>query len=160
MILEQWAADWGIPPEAITDLRLRLGETCPAPDVDSPDYGKTEAYSQSLVRLAAPRVGMRLYRNNVGVLKDERGRPVRYGLANDSKALNEQIKSADLIGWRSVSIGPQHVGRTLAVFVSRECKRPGWTFNPNDSHEVAQARWRDMVLAAGGDAAFTTGELE
>lgn len=119
----------------------------------------SEAYAQSLVRLAAAREpGVTLWRNNVGVLTDERGRPVRYGLANDSAALNARIKSADLIGWRSTVITPAHVGQTLAVFASLEVKRPGWRYTGTE-REVAQAAWRDMVRAAGGLADFTTGGL-
>ena len=93
---------------------------------------------------------------------DKSGRPVRYGLANDSKALNETIKSADLIGWRSRLIMPGDVppeGLRVAVFVSIECKEAGWEYNPNDEHEKAQKRWADMVNAAGGVACFSTGGL-
>ncbi len=118
----------------------------------------SESNVQANVRLEAARIpGVMLWRNNVGVLRDQNDRPVRYGLANDSPQLNRQLKSGDLIGWRSVVITPDMVGRTVAVFVSRECKYEGWRFNPNDEREAAQARWRDLILAAGGDAAFTAG---
>ena len=55
----------------------------------------------------------RLWRNNVGVLQDSRGNHVRYGLA---------VGSPDLIGLQCVTIGPEHVGRRLAVFVGIEVK--------------------------------------
>jgi hypothetical protein len=42
-------------------------------------------------------------------------------------------------------------------FVSRECKRPGWSYK-GDAHEEAQLKWAQVVNADGGDAAFTTGE--
>lgn len=119
--------------------------------------GETEAAVQARVRLEGARKGFKLWRNNVGVLEDSRGVPVRYGLANDSPVLNKTIKSADLIGWRPVMITPAHVGSTLAQFVSRECKRPGWKYSGND-HERAQLRWAEAVTADGGDAAFCTGE--
>src|ERR1700677_1701677 len=82
----------------------------------------SESQVQSLVRLEAARKNIRLWRNNVGVLQDETGRPVRYWLANDSKALNEKIKSGDLVGWRPMLITPAMIGATVAQFVSRECK--------------------------------------
>ncbi len=116
----------------------------------------SEAYAQFQVRLEAPTKGVTLWRNNVGVLTDINGRPVRFGLANDSKQLNEALKSSDLIGWRPVLITPGHVGRTLAQFVSRECKAPGWTYTGTD-RERAQKAWLDLVAAAGGDSAFATG---
>ncbi len=116
-----------------------------------------EAYAQSLVRLEAARLpNVTLWRNNVGVLKDLTGRPVRFGLANESPALNAVLKSADLIGWRTVTITPDMVGQCVAVFLSREIKEPGWTYR-GDAHERAQKAWVDMVNAAGGDARFTTG---
>jgi hypothetical protein len=118
--------------------------------------GRSESAVQSLVRLAGPKVGMRLFRNNVGAIKDERGVPVRYGLANDSPALNKRLKSSDLIGWRRLPIAPAMVGCVVAQFVSLECKRPGWSFGPGDEREEAQRRWLELVLADGGYAKFVT----
>lgn len=119
--------------------------------------GTSEAATQAAIRLEAARKGVRLFRNNVGVLMDATGRPVRYGLANESKQVNDVCKSADLIGWRPVLIGPQHVGQVIGQFVSRECKRPGWHYT-GDAHEQAQLAWAQLVAAGGGDACFTTGE--
>lgn len=119
--------------------------------------GASEAAVQAQVRLEAARKGLKAWRNNVGVLKDERGVPVRYGLANDSKRLNEVVKSGDLIGWRSVLVTPEMAGSRIAQFVSRECKRPGWRYSGND-HERAQLKWIEILLADGGDAAFCSGE--
>lgn len=110
-----------------------------------------------MVRLEAPRYGVWLGRNNVGALLDKRGVPVRYGLANESKQMNEVMKSGDLIGIRAVLIQPWHVGTTIGQFVSRECKRPGWTYR-GDAHETAQANWAALVTKYGGDAKFATGE--
>ena len=117
----------------------------------------SESYVQSIVRLEAARKGVRLFRNNVGALIDSRGVPVRYGLANDSKAANEAMKSADLIGWRSLIIESHMVGRCIAQFVSRECKHVGWQYH-GDERERAQLAWAQLVAAGGGDAAFCTGE--
>lgn len=153
--LAAWAHRWSVPPEAFVELRLMLGAECPPPPPPTPAQA-SEAYSQSQVRLEAPHKGVRLWRNNVGVLEDKRGVPVRYGLANDSRQLNERLKSSDLIGWRRLTITPAMVGAVVAQFVSRECKRPGWTYT-GDDREVGQERWINLVQADGGDAAFTTG---
>lgn len=117
----------------------------------------SEAHAQSLVRLEAARLGVALWRNNVGVLRDENGRPVRYGLANDSGALNRQYKSSDLVGVRPVMITPEMVGQTIGQFVSREIKAPGWTFRGGE-RETAQQRWHDLINGLGGDSRFATGE--
>ena len=114
----------------------------------------TEAHVQSLVRLEAPRLDLRLWRNNVGVLDDEHGRPVRYGLANDSKALNQVLKSSDLIGWRSVTVTPDMVGARIAQVVTVECKSEGWTGPPRTPREQAQAAWIKLVVDAGGVGGF------
>lgn len=152
----QWAIRNRVSEQALTELRgiFQLEGSS-----DMPRYIRveSEAAVQSRVRLEAARKGLRLWRNNVGVLLNEAGRPVRYGLANDSQNLNKVVKSGDLIGWRPVRIAPAHVGSLLAQFVSRECKRPGWKFT-GDDHERAQLRWIEAVVADGGDASFCNQE--
>jgi hypothetical protein len=154
-VLDQWAARWGVSPLALADLRQALG-MYPEPPAATL-AGKSEAHVQSLARVQASRDGGRLWRNNVGALLDDRGVPVRYGLANDSAALNAEIKSADLIGITPVLITPAHVGCTIGQFTSRECKRPGWRYTGTE-RERAQLKWALIVLALGGDARFTTGQ--
>jgi hypothetical protein len=124
--------------------------------------GASESRVQALVRLEAPEKGVRLWRNNVGVLVDLEGRPVRFGLANDTKALNEKLKSGDLIGWRKTLITPDMVGTYVAVFTSRECKPEDWMPAPPTNvvrfaREEAQRQWARLVNDDGGDARFATG---
>ena len=118
-----------------------------------------EASIQSLVRLEAAKRGYPVWRNNVGVLLDAKGRPVRYGLANDSKAVNQNVKSGDLIGIIPTLITPEMVGMVIGRFASWEVKHEGWKPSPRDEHEIAQRRWSAIVNAAGGYAVFTTGRL-
>lgn len=102
----------------------------------------TEANIQRLIMLEASRRGLTLWRNNTGQawqgtgkplnlngawvtlaygrrFKVERGillrepRPVRFGLCEGS---------SDLIGLRKVTITPEMVGQTLAVFTAIEVK--------------------------------------
>lgn len=114
-----------------------------------------ESSVQAEIRLLASQRGWRLFRNNVGVLPDRNGRPVRFGLANDSAKLNREIASADLIGIRPVLILPEHIGRTIGVFTSIECKHPDWRPTPGDERYQAQCRWRDLILSLGGYAVIT-----
>lgn len=154
--LHEWARRWNVPLEMFRDLQMTLGTyTAPLP-ADAPEAGKSEAWAQSAVRLEASEKGVKLFRNNVGVLENKTGRPVRYGLGNDSSKMNEVIKSADLIGVRPVVILPHHVGHTFGQFVSREIKAPNWQYT-GGGREPAQLAWANLINANGGDAAFATG---
>lgn len=155
--LHEWARRWGLSLECLRDLQITLGTYTPPLDPVSEAAGKSEAWAQSTVRIAASREGVTVFRNNVGALKDENGRLVRYGLANDSKAMNEVLKSGDLIGVRPVLIQTHHVGHTFGQFWSREVKAPGWQYT-GTGREPAQLAWVNLINSCGGDAAFTTGE--
>jgi hypothetical protein len=104
-----------------------------------PDVANAETDLQQRIRLAlGTRPDLRLFRNQVGQLPDPRtGRPVQFGLARGS---------ADLIGWRTVTITPDMVGQRLAVFTSLEIKTPTGRLTP------AQHNWLGAVRAAGGVA--------
>lgn len=151
--LAGWMVRHRVSAAAMAELAQIMGVNGSVPLPGQPS--RSEAYVQSLVRREAPQVGVWLARNNVGALKDETGRVVRYGLANDSKALNEQIKSGDLIGFRPVTITPAHLGTTIGQFVSRECKPMDWRYT-GTAREVAQHRWAMLVNSHGGDAKFAT----
>ena len=154
--IHQWAQRHGVTPAALDDL-ARIFGMHGGHHMPERVTGTSEAAVQACVRLEAPLKGVTLWRNNVGALLDDRGVPVRYGLANDSKALNEVLKSADLIGWRPVWVTQAMVGTRLAVFVSRECKARDWRYR-GDAREVAQLNWITMLTRDGGDAGFCTGE--
>jgi hypothetical protein len=98
-----------------------------------------ETTLQQQIRLAlGSRSDLRIFRNQVGSLPDPRtGRLVTFGLARGS---------ADLIGWRTVTIGPEHIGLRLAVFTSIEVKTPTGRVRPE------QSAWLSTVNDAGGFA--------
>jgi hypothetical protein len=143
--LNHWAIRWAVPAAALHDLRRQMGVVTD-PVAAPPTKAISEAALSNRVRIEASQKGMRLFRNNVGALQDARGVPVRYGLANDSAALNKLVKSADLIGWDAE-------GRFLSV----EVKEPGWSFT-GTVRELAQQKWAELVLAAGGRALFVNKE--
>jgi hypothetical protein len=91
-----------------------------------------------------------LWRNQNGAGKFQDGRFIRFGLANESQGLNKVLKSADLIGIRSVVIEPWMVGFTFGQFVSREVKVSGRPIHP------AQQNWCDLINKMGGDAMIVT----
>ena len=94
---------------------------------------------QQRIRLAVgTRSDLRLFRNQVGQLPDPRtGRPVQFGLARGS---------ADLIGWRTITVTPDMVGSRLAVFTSIEVKTATGRLTPQ------QRNWLEAVRLAGGIA--------
>ncbi len=151
----QWATRHRVSLDALNELQaifgMHGGHSLP-PTVK----GTSEAAVQAAVRMEAASMGVRLFRNNVGALIDSRGIPVRYGLANESKQVNEVMKSADLIGWRPVLIEPHHIGQVIGQFVSREVKAVGWHYTGSE-RELAQLAWAQMVTSGGGDAAFCAG---
>lgn len=152
--LAAWAARHAIPPAALADLRAMLTAPEPSAAAIAP-VERSEAAVQVDLRLRAAREGLLCFRNNVGALLDARGVPVRYGLANDTAAMNRSIKSADLVGVKPVLITPAHVGTVIGQFWCREVKHAGWRWR-GDAHELAQLAWAELVLSWGGDAGFAT----
>jgi hypothetical protein len=97
----------------------------------------TEQQIQQQIRIACGTGDTRLFRNNTGTLRDQHGRPVQFGLCKGS---------ADLIGWRTVTVTPDMVGTQVAVFLSIEVKTPTGRLRPE------QRQWLDAVQTAGGIA--------
>jgi hypothetical protein len=152
--LTAWQARHGISDMAMMDLMATLArgysQTVSAP------AGMSEAGVTSLVRMEAQSKGVLLFRNQVGAFEDKTGRWVRFGLANDSKAMNETLKSGDWIGIRPKLITPEMVGSVIGQFVSREIKEAGWTYS-GKGREGAQNNWNALITSRGGDACFASG---
>ena len=98
-----------------------------------------ETILQQRIRLAVgTNPEARIFRNQVGSLPDPRtGRLVTFGLARGS---------ADLIGWRTITVTQAMVGTRLAVFTSIEVKVPTGRVSP------PQQAWLEAVQKAGGIA--------
>jgi hypothetical protein len=97
----------------------------------------SEQHIQQHIRLACSTGPVRLFRNNTGVLRDQHGRPVSFGLCKGS---------ADLIGWTTRTITPDMVGQQVAVFTSIEVKTASGRLTPE------QRQWLAAVETAGGIA--------
>lgn len=97
----------------------------------------SEQTIQQEIRIACSNGDTRLFRNNTGTLKDQNGRPVQFGLCKGS---------ADLIGWKRVTVTEDMVGSTVAVFLSIEVKTATGRLRPE------QRQWLDAVQSAGGIA--------
>lgn len=89
------------------------------------------------IRLALGRRSV-LFRNNSGAYQDKTGRWIHYGVGSPG--------GSDLIGWHTVEITPDMVGKRVAVFTAIEVKKP--TGKVTD----AQQNFVDQVQKAGGIA--------
>jgi len=90
------------------------------------------------IMLACSRGRSRLWRNNVGALRDAEGKWLRFGIANPG--------GSDLIGLHSLTITPEHIGRTFAIFVALEVKGKGGKVTKE------QQLFIDLVQSFGGIA--------
>jgi hypothetical protein len=79
---------------------------------------------------------VRLWRNNCGSLQDKTGRWVKFGIANPG--------GSDLIGFRTITVGPEHLGKRLAIFAAVECKSTSGRIRPK------QQVFIDNVKKCGG----------
>jgi hypothetical protein len=111
------------------------------------DEGKVSAE----IALAFGHGDCRLLRNNVGGLYSREGRFVAYGLGSmGGKILPGTL---DWIGWRTVTLTSEMVGRRIAVFAAIDAKDRA---KPTQE----QIMFADNVLAAGGLAGFAHSALE
>jgi hypothetical protein len=97
----------------------------------------SEQVIQQHIRLKCGNGRTRLFRNNTGVLRDPKGRPVTFGLCKGS---------ADLIGWRTTTVTAEMIGKDIAVFLSIEVKADRGRLRPE------QQQWLEVVQASGGIA--------
>jgi len=139
MNFNDWCARWGVPPAAAAELGAV---------VDLPAQ-ISETSATARIRLDASADGVTLFRNNSGVMFPQGGgRPVRFGLGNESPVFNRLMKSSDLIG-----IGP------YGHFTAVEVKKPGWRWRGTEREE-AQANFIRAVIVRGGQACFATSWAE
>lgn len=106
--------------------------------------GNEETALQQRIRLAlGAHPWLRLFRNTVGSAKTAIGNWVVYGLGPGT---------SDIVGWSSVVVTPEMVGKRVALFVAVEVKVPG--AYTDAERLAAQKGFVDIVLEHGGRAGF------
>lgn len=156
MTLDNWAIKWGVSTEALTDLRAQFGIINMGP-IKNKNKNESEEAVKVKVRLETSRAGGRLWRNNVGACYNNKGRFIRFGLANESKNENKNLKSSDLIGLLPITIQPHHIGHVFGQFLARETKPENWVYT-GTTREIAQLKFLELITSLGGDACFATDE--
>ncbi len=91
---------------------------------------KSENLIQKEIKSALCKDKTRVFRNNVGMING-----IQFGLCKGS---------ADLIGWKTVTITEDMIGKEIAQFVSVEVK------TPNGRVGKYQNLWLEAVQKAGG----------
>lgn len=118
-----------------------------------------EAKAKEQVLLRANQWGCRLYKNNSGVAYTANDRPVFFGLGNEGKKSDGDIRTPDDVGWTRVTITPEMVGKQVAVFTAIDSKKAGFTvksvYNPK-TREYGQNKFFEIVKKAGGIAGFAS----
>lgn len=157
--LKAWQEQFGITTEEMNALSDILGLSVSVDDTNYVKHpAKSEAAVQADCRLKASKQKNRLWRNNVGVamrVDDDTGKsvPVRYGLCNETKQMNKQVKSSDLIGIKQVLITQDMVGTIIGQFWAPEIKKRDWFFTGSE-RELAQLKFHQIVNDLGGCAKF------
>ncbi len=118
-------------------------------------HRKEKHVQDDIMRSIGSRPDCRLFRNNVGqayqgqVIGDnaysvtlKNPKRIKYGLT---------AGSSDLIGWQSLKITPDMVGKKVAVFLAIEVKRPG-RITSNKKTLDKQRNFINQVNASGGIA--------
>jgi hypothetical protein len=98
---------------------------------------KEKEIQTKILILVGSKKGTRLFRNTVGIAKLQDGSTISFGLSKGS---------ADLIGWHSIVITEEMVGKKIAVFLSVEVKTKKGKISPH------QQNWHDVIKEAGGIA--------
>lgn len=118
----------------------------------------TEQSVQQECLVTAPSLDMYLGRNNSGAYtaKQPPSPGTRWGWCNHNKQLNSVFKTPDLLGWTSIVVTPEMIGKRVAVFTMVEVKDPDWKLEDNDKRAQAQLNCINKGIEAGAIAGFVT----
>ena len=118
-----------------------------------------EGKAKQIVKLRATEWGARLYKNNSGVAYTADSRPVFFGLGNEGKKDDDDIRTPDEVGYTVVTVTPEMVGKQIAVFTCFDAKKLGFVVKPNyakGTREFGQQKFFDRVLRDNGIAGFAS----
>jgi hypothetical protein len=119
---------------------------------------------QILLTISKRLPNVRLFRNNVGVgwagklvnisalnvTAIQNARPLRAGLCEGS---------SDLIGWTSIEITPEMLGRKVAVFTAVEVKKPGGKATAEQLNFLQRVKDAGGIAVLGFDEEQTVGDI-
>ena len=125
---------------------------------------ETNLLRQILLEVSKRLPNVRLFRNNVGlgwagklvnisalgVTAIQNARPLRAGLCEGS---------SDLIGWTSVEITPEMVGRRVAIFTAVEVKKPGGKATAEQLNFLQRVQDAGGIAVLGFDEEQTVGDI-
>lgn len=124
------------------------------------------------VMIAVSNIGARVFRNHVGMAYQGKAlvcgregavnvrpgdvvvyqaRRVRAGLC---------VGSSDLIGWRSLVVTPEMVGKRIAVFSAIECKADDGRVSDEQENFIEQVRHAGGIALVSTDVAETVSAVE
>lgn len=117
-----------------------------------------ESEIQNRVRLAASKIGARLFRNNIA--KAWVGEIIHQTKSEITLRYYRRLHSglfqgsSDCVGWYSVVVTPDMVGQRVALFCAVEVKTPTGRVKPEQQNFI------DQVKKAGGIAGIVRSEQE
>lgn len=125
---------------------------------------ETNLLRKILLTISKRLPNVRLFRNNVGVgwagklvnisalgvTAIQNARPLRAGLCEGS---------SDLIGWTSVVITPEMVGRRVAIFTAVEVKKPGGKATAEQLNFLQRVQDAGGIAVLGFDEEQTVGDI-
>jgi hypothetical protein len=126
-----------------------------------------ESNIMKLIQLAASKLGVKIFRNNVGMgwigesTRFHAKTPVMCNpgdvLIRNARPLHAGLceGSSDLIGWTQKEVTPEMVGRPVAIFTALEVKK-----SERARVTSAQLNFIAQVRSAGGIAGLTSNEQQ
>jgi hypothetical protein len=142
--LDIWAFASG-KPRLVLNIPEKRERVKREPDPTKPAVPLESAVNDDIYDAVCKRSDVKLWRNNRGVAQYGE-QLVRYGVGPKG--------GADWIGYKQVYVTQAMVGKSLAVFVAIEAKRPGAKTRDD------QQAFLDMVKTAGGIAGAATSDTE
>ena len=124
------------PPEFLTTGPKERGPRGPSTGTSEGDV------NQDIRAMSRSRPDVQLWRNNRGEVVLGDGKRLRYGVGPNG--------AADWIGYVTITVTPDMVGKQVAVFTAVEAKRPGKGARPD------QQEFIERIRAAGGRAGVAT----